>query len=116
MWRARRLAADTDRIVAARPGAPPGALAHQALAHAEVARANGQPAVERWAEAARRFLDLGEPYPAAYAQLRQAEARLAASGERREAARLLASADRTARALGAEPLLAEIAVSPGAHA
>ena len=36
-----------------------------------------EPAVERWAEAARRFLDLGEPYPAAYAQLRQAEALLA---------------------------------------
>jgi DNA-binding CsgD family transcriptional regulator len=109
LWRARRLAADTDRIVAARPGTPPDALAHQALAHAEAARATGQHAVEGWAEAAGRFLDLAEPYPAAYAQLRQAEALLAASGERREAARLLASTDRTARALGAEPLLADIA-------
>ena len=77
--RAGRLAADADRIVAARPAAPPDALAHQALAHAEVARANDEPAAERWAAAAGRFVDLGEPYPAAYAQLRQAEALLAAA-------------------------------------
>ena len=106
--RAGRLAADADRIVAARPAAPPDALAHQALAHAEVARANDEAAAERWAAVAGRFVDLGEPYPAAYAQLRQAEA-LMAGGERREAARLLASADRTALALRAAPLRAEIA-------
>ena len=106
--RADRLAADTDRIVEARPAAPPDALAHQALAHAEVARANEEPAVERWAAAAGRFLDIGEPYPAAYVQLRQAEA-LLASGKRHEAARLLASADRKALALRAAPLRADIA-------
>ena len=107
--RAGRLAADTDRIVAARPASPPDALAHQALAHAEVARAGGEPAADRWAAAAARFLDLGEPYPAAYAQLRQAEALLAARGDRRDAARLLAAADQTALALRAAPLREEIA-------
>ena len=51
---------------------------------------------------------LDEPYPAAYARFRAAEAILAARGDRRAAARLLAAAELTTEALGAGPLRAAI--------
>ncbi len=49
-------------------------------------------APERWSAAAAAFDALGEPYPAAYARLREAEATLLAGGERVAATRALAAA------------------------
>ena len=61
--------------------APPEALAHRALCRAELTRARGRSDPPAWAEAANGFRVLGQPYPAAYADFRQAEA-LALGGAR----------------------------------
>ncbi len=74
---------------------PPDALAHRALARAELTGAG-------WDEAARAFDALAEPYPAAYARLRAAEAAL--PSDRAAAASALARAHAAALALGATPL------------
>jgi len=78
--------------------APPDALAHRALARAELTG-------EGWDDAARAWDELDEPYPAAYARLRAAEAAL--PGDRAMAAETLARAAATASALGAAPLREE---------
>jgi DNA-binding CsgD family transcriptional regulator/tetratricopeptide (TPR) repeat protein len=75
--------------------APPDALAHRALARAELTG-------EGWDDAARAWQELAEPYPAAYARLRAAEAAL--PGDRAAAAEALAQAHASAVALGAAPL------------
>jgi DNA-binding CsgD family transcriptional regulator len=75
--------------------APPDGLAHRALARAELTG-------EGWEDVARAWDELAEPYPAAYARLRAAEAAL--PGDRAAAAELLARAIATAVALGAAPL------------
>jgi DNA-binding CsgD family transcriptional regulator len=84
--------------------APPGALAHLALARAELSRVDGAPAPDLWRDAAAAFDALHEPYPAAYARLREAEAMLVTGGDRARAAAALAAAHRTAAGLGATPL------------
>ena len=104
-----RAAALGDRVDAIARGTagtatPPEALAHQALADAELSRARGTSVARLWAAAAGRFEQLGLPHPAAYARVRQAEAILAAGGERRETEPLLEAVMRTASALGAVPL------------
>jgi DNA-binding CsgD family transcriptional regulator len=75
--------------------APPDALAHRALAHAELTGAG-------WDDAASAFDALGQPHPAAYARLRAAEAALPA--DRAAAAASLAAAHTVALELGAQPL------------
>ena len=84
--------------------APPGALAHRALGRRRAR------ALRRSALAGRRrgFERLAEPYPAAYARWREAEARLAAGGDRAAALRALGTAFATATQLGAAPLVSEI--------
>ncbi|HEY6887444.1 MAG TPA: response regulator transcription factor, partial [Solirubrobacter sp.] len=84
--------------------APPGALAHLALARGELSRVDGAPAPELWHAAAAAFDALHEPYPAAYARLREAEAALVTGGDRARAATALAAAHVTAGGLGAAPL------------
>jgi DNA-binding CsgD family transcriptional regulator len=93
-----------DRLLADRAAAPPGALAHRALAAAEHARAHGAASVPLWEAAATAFEALAEPYPIAYARLRAAAAGLAA-GDRQGALLTLTSAHAAATALGARPLL-----------
>ncbi|MDA0160235.1 AAA family ATPase [Solirubrobacter ginsenosidimutans] len=85
-------------------GAPPGALAHLALARAELSRVDGTPAPELWHAVAEAFDALHEPYPAAYARLREAEAALVTAGDRARAAVAVAAARETADGLGAAPL------------
>ncbi len=104
------LLAELDAILARGTGdaRPPDALAHRALVHAERARVAGVPEPERWRAAGDAWDALGEPYPAAYARLREAEATLQSSGERAAAAAPLAAAHATAEALGAAPLRTEI--------
>ena len=84
--------------------APPDALAHRALAGAEHARSDAP----LWQDAAAAFERLAEPYPAAYARWREAEARLVAGGDRVAALRALGVAFATATRLGAGPLVSEI--------
>jgi DNA-binding CsgD family transcriptional regulator/tetratricopeptide (TPR) repeat protein len=76
---------------------------------AEVARARRVLDEPAWARVAAAWEALEQPYPAAYARLRHAESLL--SGRPRGAAAVdaLRKADRAARALGAQPLLDEIA-------
>jgi DNA-binding CsgD family transcriptional regulator len=106
--RAEALLADLDRTLAAADHAPPEALAQRAVALAEWSRLAGVSRPQPWHKAVAAWDALGQPYPAAYARLRTAEAMLTAGGDRAAAAELLADAHRTASALGAAPLREEI--------
>ena len=97
-----------DELLAAFPEGGAGARAHRELALAERARAAGAPDPALWRAAADRFDALGEPYPAAYARLREAEALLSGGSDRRTAAERLWPARATAAELAAAPLLEEI--------
>jgi DNA-binding CsgD family transcriptional regulator/tetratricopeptide (TPR) repeat protein len=101
--RADRLIDDLERLLA-RHADVPDALAHREAARAERSRVRGRPDEQLWAAAARAWDELAEPYPAAYARLRLAEAVLGSGGDRRGAATMLAAAGATALALGARPL------------
>ena len=109
--RARRLAADLEALLEEWGGdaAAPDARAHAALVRAELSRAEGAPAPERWRAAAEAWDALAEPHPAAYARLRLAEALLLAGDDRSEAGRELAEAAAVARRLGAVPLAEQAA-------
>jgi hypothetical protein len=77
--------------------------AHWLLGDAELSRLEGGPRPELWTDIAARFDCLGSPYPAAYARLREAQARLA-TGERVEATAALRVANATLDGLGAAAL------------
>jgi DNA-binding CsgD family transcriptional regulator/tetratricopeptide (TPR) repeat protein len=81
----------------------PDALAHRATAEAELSRARGTPDPDLWHQAVEAWVELAEPYPAAYARLRAAEALLLA-GRRDGVGELLNAANATAVELGAHPL------------
>jgi DNA-binding CsgD family transcriptional regulator len=83
-----------------------GALA--VLGEAELARLEGRGDPGPWAAAATAWERLGEPYPAAYARWREAEALLLGGLARERVEASLRAAHRTAGQLGAAPLLAEI--------
>ena len=91
--RATALLADLERLLA-RSAAAPDALAHRAIAAAELSRARGTPEPALWQAAAGAWLELAEPYPAAYARLprRRGAARL-----RRRAAAAACAAGRGER-------------------
>jgi DNA-binding CsgD family transcriptional regulator len=78
------------------------------LCEAEGNRLHRRAEPEAWAKAARAWAQLGRPYPAAYARYREAEARLAAKGDRTLAASALRGALETATRLRAEPLAREV--------
>jgi DNA-binding CsgD family transcriptional regulator/tetratricopeptide (TPR) repeat protein len=75
----------------------------------ERARLDGRPDPNRWEAAAAAWQALGRPYPAAYAQWRQAEALLFGGEPASRAAAPLRAAHATALRLGAKPLLGEVA-------
>jgi DNA-binding CsgD family transcriptional regulator/tetratricopeptide (TPR) repeat protein len=79
-----------------------------ALFDAERARLKGRSDPVRWQAAAAGWLALRRPYPAAYAQWRQAEALLANRAPRTEAAEPLRRAHAVAVRLGAAPLRREL--------
>jgi DNA-binding CsgD family transcriptional regulator len=101
--RAEALLADLDELLSGH-AAVPDAQANRATAAAEHGRVTGRAEPRRWEHAARAWSELGEPYPAAYATLRHAEALLSAGADRRAAAELLNAAHATATELGAHPL------------
>jgi DNA-binding CsgD family transcriptional regulator len=78
------------------------------LCEAEATRLHRRPSPDAWVAAARAWTDRGRPYPGAYARWREAEAVLAARGDRAPAAAALRDALDTAEGLGAEPLAREI--------
>jgi DNA-binding CsgD family transcriptional regulator len=86
----------------------PETLAHAALGEAEATRLDGHPDPERWAAAASAWDQLAQPYPAAYARWRQAEALLTQHGARAAATTALRQAYEVTRRLGAVPLRREI--------
>ncbi|MDA0178768.1 AAA family ATPase [Solirubrobacter phytolaccae] len=83
--------------------APPIALAHLAGALAESARARSASSAEQWEGVANVWDRLEHPYRAAYARVREAEARLA-ERDRDAAAQALAKVLDVAQLLGAAPL------------
>lgn len=83
-------------------------LTFVALCAAEDSRVDGPPAPDAWVDVARRWEALHQPYPAAYALLRQAEAALAGRARSAAGAEALRRAEAAAAAMNAVPLLAEI--------
>jgi DNA-binding CsgD family transcriptional regulator/tetratricopeptide (TPR) repeat protein len=86
----------------------PETLAHATLGEAEATRLDGHANPDRWAAAAASWEALAQPYPAAYARWRQAEALLTGQGTRATATAALRSAHATAERLGAAPLCREL--------
>jgi DNA-binding CsgD family transcriptional regulator len=109
--RAAELAERLNRIIARHSlrVAPVEAVAHQALCEAERSRLDGRSSPEAWAAAAERWEALEQPYPAAYARWREAEA-LVAAHRRPEAAAPLQRALAAAEGLGARPLAGAVEV------
>jgi DNA-binding CsgD family transcriptional regulator len=100
------LLASLRRLAAA--GSEPETAAHAAVGEAEATRLEGRSDPGRWAAAAAAWDQLEQPYPAAYARWRQAEALLARRGPRAEATAALRQAYETAERLGAAPLRREV--------
>jgi DNA-binding CsgD family transcriptional regulator/tetratricopeptide (TPR) repeat protein len=82
--------------------------AHLATCEAEWTRVVGEPDPERWQSAVDAWEKAGQPYPAAYARWRLAEALLAARVDRERAERAVRDADATAVRIGARPLRHEL--------
>jgi len=97
-----------DALLAAFPGDGADALAYRELALAERGRLAGSRDVVPWRSAADRFDALAEPYPAAYARLREAEASLAPRADRQAATERLAAAHSIAVELAARPLREDV--------
>jgi DNA-binding CsgD family transcriptional regulator len=92
------------------PGASPvlTTSAVAALFDGERARLEGRSDPVQWQKAAAAWSALGRPYPAAYAQWRQAEALLASRAPRAQAEETLRAAHAVAVRLGAAPLRREL--------
>jgi len=92
------------------PGAAPmpATPAVVALWKAERSRVQGRSDPSQWEIAAKAWLALHRPYPAAYAQWRQAEALLASRAPLAQAAEPLRAAHAVAVRLGATPLRREL--------
>jgi DNA-binding CsgD family transcriptional regulator len=108
----RTAAALLERLQAA-AGGPAGAglpelAAWHATALAEQTRRDGPSDPAAWTAAAAAWERLGQPYRLAYACFRQAEALLAAAGDRKAAAEALSRAAALTGRLGARPLDTEI--------
>ena len=106
------LMATMDTMVVASLGLPfayAGIVdAYQRLCAAEHSRVEGSHDPRLWEKATAAWDTVGQPYPAAYARYRCAEAALYQREDGPEAARLLREAHATARAMGAAPFQAEI--------
>jgi DNA-binding CsgD family transcriptional regulator/tetratricopeptide (TPR) repeat protein len=88
--------------------APPETLLELEFCELEASRACGETDADGWAAHAARWEQLGRPFRAAYARLREADAALAGNLPRNRIVEPLASARATATRLGAQPLLQEI--------
>jgi DNA-binding CsgD family transcriptional regulator len=86
----------------------PPSQAYAAVGEAELARLEGHSDPSLWAAAALGWEGLAQPYPAADARWREAEALLLAGGPRERVEALLRDAHAIASGLAARPLCAEI--------
>ena len=102
------LLARLRQLVDQAAGPEPETIAHAALGEAEATRLAGKSDSERWATTVTAWDQLSQPYPAAYARWRQAEALLGGRGSRAEATNALRSAYQTTQRLGAAPLWREL--------
>jgi DNA-binding CsgD family transcriptional regulator len=82
----------------------PVSSAWATLAEAEWSRLDGEADPDLWAASASTWEELGQPYPAAYARYREAEALLAARADRARASDALARVMAFASSLDARPL------------
>jgi DNA-binding CsgD family transcriptional regulator/tetratricopeptide (TPR) repeat protein len=89
-------------------GAPPEALGFAAMLRGERERAYGNKDVESWRSAAQQFNSLKQPYRAAYAEMRAAEALSVAAAPAREVAAPLRRAYAVAVELGVAPFRQEV--------
>lgn len=101
----RELAERADRSV---PAVRTVLATYAAMCAAEDDRAEGRSDPAAWDRVAERLEALGQPYPVAYSRLRSAEAHLGRRVRSSDGAAALLRAEAAARALRAEPLLAEI--------
>lgn len=84
-------------------------IAYARMCRAELGRVQGTPDPEAWRDVAERWSALLNPYPAAYAQLRRADALLTvARRPSSEVTACLRAAAGTAREMGAAPFLREV--------
>ena len=108
----RRLRSVMDRLVKGAVDAPPAVRAvvdgYLDLCVAELSRVEDRHDPEPWARVAAIWDRRQQPYPAAYARLRHAEASLHRKVRRTAAVKGLREAYETATAMGARPLASEI--------
>ncbi len=95
-------------VVATRPAVVHLSEVWLLLCEAEATRLRRRPDAGAWLACAEAWERLGQPYVAGYARWREAEARLAARGDREPAQRALRAALDVARRLGATPLEREV--------
>ena len=89
-------------------------VAYTRMCRAELGRVQGTSDPQAWRDVAERWSALLNPYPAAYAQLRRADALLtAARRPSSEVTACLRAAAVTAHGMGATPFLAELEVVAG---
>jgi DNA-binding CsgD family transcriptional regulator len=106
---AERLLERLDGLIARITGViPPVVLASRAACVAEYSRIGGAGDAALWADARRRRETCMNPYQAAYARWREAEALLASDGDRNEVEALVRDAHAVADELGARPLRVEL--------
>ena len=105
----RRLLARIDRLIARMSGAiPPIVRASRAVCAAHLSRIGGAGDAALWARARTDWESCQDPYHAAYAGWREAEALLASGGDREAAEWLVRKAHAAADELGARPLRGEL--------
>jgi DNA-binding CsgD family transcriptional regulator len=95
-------------VIEARPAFEPLSEGWLLLCEAEATRLHRRPDPDAWVACVQAWERLGRPYVVAYARWREAEARLAARGDRALAAAALRAALDTAERLQAEPLAREV--------
>ena len=106
---AERLLERLDGLIARITGViPPVVLASRAACAAEYSRIGGAGDAALWADARRHREACTNPYQAAYARWREAEALLASGGDRAEVEALVRDAHAVADELGAPPLRGEL--------
>jgi DNA-binding CsgD family transcriptional regulator len=106
---ARKLLERLDRVIARVTGtSPPLVRASRAAAAAECSRIGHPGDAALWADARRQWEACENRYQAAYARFREAEALLAAGGNRADATTLMCEAHAVAGDLGARPLLEQL--------
>jgi DNA-binding CsgD family transcriptional regulator len=106
---AERLLERLDRLIARITGViPPVVLASRAACAAEYSRIGGAGDAALWADARRHRETCTNPFQAAYARWREAEALLASGGDRADVEVLVREAHALVEELGARPLREEL--------